>query len=164
MIVVADASPLIFLAKIRRLALVPAVLGSDIRVPRAVREEVLTPRTDSAEADVLADFLAICRVENVTNVRRFASAMSAADNEALTLAVRRRADILLCDDRIVRLMAETEGVQPLGTLGLLLRAMRQTRLTPAETRKAVDALVRSHGFRIDTALYLAVVRTIEGRD
>jgi len=51
MIVVADASPLIFLAKIRRLALVPRLLGRDIRVPRAVRDEVLPPGVDPAEED-----------------------------------------------------------------------------------------------------------------
>ena len=160
MIVVADASPLIFLAKIRRLNLIPAALGPDIRLPQTVSEEVLAPGTNPAEADLLADFLATCRVEAVPNTRRFASAMSQADNEALTLAVRSRADFLLCDDKITRLMAEAEGVRPLGTLGLLLRAMRRKRITPAETHKAVDTLVRSHGFRIGTELYLAVLREI----
>lgn len=160
MIVVADASPLIFLAKIRRLGLLQVVLGPDIRLPRTVRDEILAPGTDPAEIDVLTDFIATCRVETLSNARQFASAMSVADNEALTLAIRSRADILLCDDRIVRLMAETEGVRPLGTLGLLLRAMRQKRLTPTETRKAVDAVVSSHGFRISTELYLAVLREI----
>ena len=36
MIVVSDASPLIFLARIRRLELIRGLLGRDIRVPGAV--------------------------------------------------------------------------------------------------------------------------------
>ena len=161
MIVVADASPLIFLVKVRRLDLVSLVLGPDIRVPKSVRDEVLAPPTDPVEAALLTDFLAHCRVEAVSQVRRFASAMSVADNEALTLAVRSRADILLCDDRVVRLMAEAEGIRPLGTLGFLLRAMREARITLAETRKSVDALVSSHGFRIGTDLYVTILRAID---
>ena len=41
MIVVADASPLIFLAKIRRLALIHRLLGRDVRLPTLIRDEYL---------------------------------------------------------------------------------------------------------------------------
>lgn len=38
--------------------------------------------------------------------------MSREDDAALTRAIRRRVDFLLCDDRIVRQMAMAEGVRP----------------------------------------------------
>ncbi len=161
MIVIADASPLIFLAKVRRLGLVRRLLGPDIRLPRQVRDEVLAPEVDPAERRELETFLEACTVETVRSPRRFASAMSVADNAALTLAVRRRAEILLCDERITRLMAENEGVRPLGTLGVLLRAMRQGLLSPAETRETVYLLIRSHSFRIGIELYHAVLAEID---
>jgi len=81
---------------------------------------------DPAETEYLARLLRACTVDAVRQPRRFALAMSRADNDALTLALRRKADLLLCDDRITRLAAETEGVRPLGTLGLLLRAVRRS--------------------------------------
>lgn len=167
MIVVADASPLIFLAKVRHLALLRELLGSDILVPLAVSHEILVPGLDQAETDVLEAFLASCSVEPVPRPRTFANAMSATDNAALTLAVRRRADMLLCDDRVTRLMAETEGIRPLGTLGVLLRAMREGLLAPGETRRLIDLLVGTHNFRIGIELYQAVLGEIErgsGRD
>ena len=163
MIVVADASPLIFLAKIRRLELIPALLGSDIRVPKAVYEELFASPLDPAEEDALRRFLGACRLEAVEKPRPFASAMSAADNAALTLAVRLGAEVLLCDDLITRRMAEAEGVRPLGTLGVLLRAMRAGLVGRSETRRLIDRLVSSHGFRIGVGLYRAVLAEIEKR-
>ena len=130
MIVVADASPLIFLAKVRQLDLVHGLLGRDIRVPRAVHREVMAPGIDTVrvpravhrevmapgidtvEREALEPFLANCRIEAVPRPRRFASSMSAADNAALTLAVRCRASILLCDERATRIVAEAEGIRP----------------------------------------------------
>lgn len=129
--------------------------------PDARRDEVLAGDADPAEKRDLQGFLASCRVDAVRRPRRFASAMSRADNAALTLAVRHRAEILLCDDRITRVMAETEGIRPLGTIGLLLRAMRQSFLRPLETKDLVDLLIRCHGFRIGVELYQAVLAEIE---
>lgn len=160
MIVVADASPLIFLAKLRQLDLIPKLLDGDIRIPRVVYKEVLTPGIDRPERDALESFLANCMIEAVPRPRSFASPMSAADNAALTLAIRRKATVLLCDERVTRLMAENEGIRPLGTLGILLRATRTALLTCRETRRMVDLLIRAHGFRISIELYQAVLGEI----
>ena len=160
MIVVADASPLIFLAKIRRLHLINDLLGDDIRLPKAVYREILIPSMEPVENDVLKTFLATCAISVVRRPRRFATAMSAADNAALTLAIRNKADVLLCDDRITRVMAETEGIRPLGTLGVLLRAMRESLLSPQETKHLVDILIRLHSFRISVVVYQSVLECI----
>lgn len=161
MIVVADASPLIFLAKIRRLDCIHRLFGRDIRLPTLVRDEILVPGIDPAERRELLEFLDKCAVVTVRPPQRFAAAMSRADNAVLTLAVRDRAGILLCDERITRLMAEAEGIRPLGTLGILLGAMRKNLLAPSETKRLVDALIDSHGFRMGIQVYRAVLAEIE---
>lgn len=158
MIVVADASPIIFLGKIRQLDLVTALLGRDIRIPRVVYGEVVVPGMDPAEKEAIERFVAGCRVEAVRNPRRFAAAMSDADDAALTLAVRCKADFLLCDDRVTRAMAALEGVRPLGTLGILLRARREGILTRADARRLLDFLIHSHNFRISVEVYQAALR------
>ncbi len=160
MIVVADASPIIFLAKIRRLDLVHALLGQDIRLPQAVYREILSGAIDPVEREALERFLADCRVEPVKRPRRFASAMSTADNAALTLALRCRADFLLCDERATRNMAELEGVRPLGTLGVLLRATRGKLVSRKEARRLIDLLVSNHDFRIGVEVYQAVLAAL----
>jgi predicted nucleic acid-binding protein len=157
MIVVADASPLIFLAKIRQLDLIHALWGRDVRLPRAVRKELLAGPVDPVERDHLDRFLADCRVETVRRPRRFASAMSAADNAALTLALRCEADLLLCDERITRSMAEIEGIRPLGTLGVLLRAVDKRLMPGDEAKRLIDALVSAHDLRIGIEIYQAVL-------
>lgn len=161
MIVVADSSPLIFLGRIRRLGLIQGVLGGEVLVPDLVRGEVLAPPLDPAEGRVLEAFLDRCRVVAVRRARHFATAMSDADNAALTLAVRTKADHLLSDDRIVRNAAAVEGIHPLGTLGLLLLGVRQGVLGRAQARRDIDRLIRLHGFRIGVELYQAVQRRLD---
>ena len=161
MSVVSDASPLIFLAKVRRLDLMQKVLGNDVRVTQSVRNETLLHKVDPEEARILEAFFALCAVEDVRPQRRFALALSRADNDTLSLAVRCRAAMLVCDDRLLRAMAEAEGIRPLGTLGLVLRAMRKGLLSKSETRRLVDVPVRVHGFRISIEVYQSVVAQID---
>ncbi|MDE0217836.1 MAG: DUF3368 domain-containing protein [Spirochaetaceae bacterium] len=161
MTVVADASPLTFLGKIRQLAVIRRVLGDDVVVPQQIREEVLAPPLDRAESVELHRFLAAARVERVDSPRDFVAGMSRADNAAMTLAVRLKADLLLTDDRTVRRLATVEGVRALGTLGVLLLALRRRLVDRAEVRRLIDDLVGSHGFRIGVELYAAVIREIE---
>ena len=87
--------------------------------------------------------------------------MSRADNAAMTLAVRTSADTLLADDRIVRRIAMVQGVRPIGSVGVLLRARRQGRLNGQEVRRILDDLIGSHSFRIGVELYAAVLREID---
>ncbi len=161
MTVVADASPLIFLGRIRQLALIRRVLGDDVVVPQQIREEVLATPLDRAESVELHRFLAAARVERVDSPRDFAAGMSRADKAAMTLAVGLKADLLLTDDRTVRRLATVEGVRALGTLGVLLLALRRGLVDGAEVRRLIDDLVGSHGFRIGVELYAAVIREID---
>lgn len=158
--IVADASPLIFLAKIRHLELILTLWGRDIRIPRSVADEVLTAGTDPVELDVLKTFLRQCHIETVRAPRQFASSMSRADNEALTLAIRGGAAMLLCDDKLARRMAELEGIRPIGTLGILLKAMQQGLITPHDAKMLLDQLIEYHAFRIGIGVYQAAMHAI----
>jgi predicted nucleic acid-binding protein len=87
--------------------------------------------------------------------------MSAADNAALTLALRCKADFLLCDERATRSMAEIEGVRPLGTLGILLRAALSKLISAKEAKRMVNLLVSTHDFRISVEVYQAVLDALD---
>ena len=161
MIIVADASPLIFLAKLGHLDLIWHLPDADIHLSALVREETLNPKMADAERQELNDFFAHCHLHPSQQTHSFATAMSLADNDTLALAIRLRAGRVLADDRILRATAEAKGIRPLGTLGLLLAAMRKGALTQPETRRLLDALVGLHDFRIGIAVYQAVLAQID---
>jgi predicted nucleic acid-binding protein len=161
MIIVADASPLIFLAKIGQLGLISLLFPGRHLVPRSVRTEVLTAPITPAEELTLQNFLKSCQIAVVPKPQRYAVALSSADNEVLTLAVRRQATFLLSDDRLLRQLTVVEGIRPMGTLGILLRAMEQGLVTRIQARQWVETLVQQHQFRISIEVYDATLQRIE---
>ena len=160
MTVVADACPLIFLAKIHCLDLLERLFGSGICLTESVRREIVAGPITPAEAEAIARFLNAAVVERVATVRRHAAALSRADHETLALALQRKADLLLTDDRLLRELAVFEGVRPMGTLGVLLLAVRKGLLAKRVVKGHVEALVRRHGFRISIEVYEAVAREL----
>jgi predicted nucleic acid-binding protein len=159
---IADAAPLIFLAKIHQLSLITSSLDVEILIPSVVEQEVLGPRTPPTEARLLRDFLFQCNVIDLDNPDIYAEALSFADNCVLTLAHRERAGMVLSDDRLVRRVSAMEGFQTIGTLGILIRAQRKSLLSKEEAMGLVDQLVAEHKFRIGPLVYAAVRKEILG--
>lgn len=153
MILVADAAPLIFLSKINQLPLLSGLYEAEILIPAAVRDEVLGPEVPPDEERLLNDFLSSCRVLAVHKPTRFANALSFEDNSLLTLAVEKRADLVLSDDRLLRRTAIVEGFRVIGTIGVLLHATNAFLLTPMKCVMLLDELVKDHNFRISTRVY-----------
>ena len=161
MIMVADASPLIFLAKVGRLDLIHAGKNVDLHLSALVRDEVLVPDMAGEERRALDDVLATAQVHPPHKQTSFATALSRADNDTLALAIRVHAHCLLADDRILRAMAEAQGIRPLGTLGLLLTAAREGTLSKKITRQLLDALIHLHDFRIGIEVYQAAIAQLD---
>ncbi len=165
MIVIADASPLIFLAKLDLLKLIEKLFGDSVFVPQRVVDEALTPPIPVREEILLNNFLSHkCRVEQIKHPQFFVSAMSCADSEVITLAIRKKADYVLADDRIVRDVALVEGIRPMGTLGIILRAVSEKHISLKKAQDSFNALVRQHNFRISIRVYDAFqeqLRTME---
>ncbi|UCD79522.1 MAG: DUF3368 domain-containing protein [Desulfobacterales bacterium] len=161
MILVADAAPLIFLAKINQLPLLTRLFDAEIIVPVVVRNEVLGPKVPPDEERLLADFLSGCQVQKLRKPKMFAKALSFADNCILTLAVEKRADRILSDDRLLRRTAAIEDFRVIGTIGVLIHAANSSLLTTKKAAELLDALVREHGFRISTSVYEFAHKAIE---
>lgn len=153
MILVADAAPLIFLSKINQLHLLSGLYEAEILIPAAVRDEVLGPEVPPDEERLLTNFLSSCRVLAEHKPTRFAKALSFEDNCILTLAVKKGADLVLSDDRLLRRTAVIEGFRVIGTIGVLLHATKASLLTPIKCVLQLDELVKDHNFRISTRVY-----------
>jgi len=160
MILVADAAPLIFLAKINQLSLLSELFNAEIFLPSAVSKEILGPEAPPDEERLLTAFLSGCKIVNLRKPVSFAQALSFADNCILTLASREGAEIVLSDDRLLRKTAVIEGFRVIGTLGILLRATKNSILKAENTVILIEQLVEEHHFRISTRVYNAALKAV----
>jgi len=120
MIIVADSSALIALATCSALDVL-IDLYDDVYVPNAVYLEVIQP--NKPQSAILRDFLDARVVE--IDPKQFVIAvggLGAGELEAMALYQQLQAHKLLIDDRQARRVAEANGIECIGALGLLLLA------------------------------------------
>lgn len=161
--VVCDASPLIFLAKLDRLEIIRTLLGGDVVVLRCVVDEVLAVAGDeNPEQRRLRDFLQSVRIVDFTDTTYQSGRLSVSDGRTLTYAVSHRVAWLVVDERLLRRIAAHEGIATIGTLGLLVAAVRRGLLTRKEAMDDVDTAISSHHLRISIALYREIQRELLG--
>ncbi len=131
MLVVSNTSPLSNLAIIGHLELVREQLGQVI-IPAAVRAE-LNRHPDSAaraviEAAIASGWLRVLPL--ATPVRDdLAASLDLGEAEALTLALKLRASLVLLDESAARRWAGDLGLSFTGALGILRRAKQTGRIT-----------------------------------
>jgi predicted nucleic acid-binding protein len=120
MLVIADTSALVALAACDALSLLDHIF-KEVRVPPSVRRECTVP--GKPEAERLEVYLR-GRVEEV-DLKDFVIAVAGlgqGELEAMALYKRLRADRLLVDDHRARKIAHLNGIEVVGSLGVLLRA------------------------------------------
>lgn len=121
-LLVADSSPLIVLAKIGRLGLLPR-LAERVVIPTAVWQEVVMNKPSSLDSRELAG-ASWLEVQPVTDAESagWRDELDLGEAEAIALASRFPGCRLLIDERLGRRAAGRLGVRVIGTLGLLLEA------------------------------------------
>jgi predicted nucleic acid-binding protein len=152
-VIILDASPVIFLAKLDVLPLFQVLEWGQLVLPEAVRDELLAPGAPAVLSPLLVEFLVDCQVVTVDHPPEYASALSHADRCVLALACTRKAALVITDDLPLRRLATLHGVKPLGTLGVLLLAMKRGLLSPDAARNHLHVLVTRHTFRIGVDVY-----------
>jgi predicted nucleic acid-binding protein len=118
MLVVADSGPVISLAVIGKLYLLETLYG-EAYISEAVWQEVsryIGPFNIS-QVRILER-----KVKKLTGANPFAGLMDSGEAEAAALYFELKADYLIIDDRVARRIAETYGIQCLGTLAVLAKA------------------------------------------
>ncbi len=125
--VVCNTSPLIKLAGVGLLNLLPQIYGT-IWVPEIVRDEYLTGAT--APTPDLTTFLwLVFHQVTIAPTLQALSGFGAGEAAAITLAEASHARIILLDDKRARRVAHDRGLTVVGTLGVLVRAKQQGYLT-----------------------------------
>jgi predicted nucleic acid-binding protein len=132
LIVVSDAGPLIHLSLVRSLGLLREIYGR-ILIPELVYNEVvkkgegLAGSTEVAEANWIE---AASHSPESDLFRLLRTHLDGGETAAICLAVDRKAQWILSDDRPARQAAEALGFQIKGTIGILVMAKREG-LVPA---------------------------------
>ncbi len=157
--VVADAGPLIALAKIDRLGLL-ADLFDEVCLPAVVEHEILAkagPETKRIEA-ALGRFLRVIPppYDLATYLAPIAQGLGAGERAVIAVAIRRPPPVsVLMDDMAGRSVARRAGLAVLGLAGLLLMA-RQRGAIPAAVPLLLAA--REAGYWLDDELVATVRR------
>ena len=154
MTVVCDASPLIYIAKLDRLDIIARLLGPEVVVVECLAREVTDiDRAGEIERARLEAFLASSTVAPFTETTLASARLSTCDRQTLAYAIRQRPDFLLVDERLMRRIADEQGLVTIGTLGLLAAAVKHGHLSATDALRDLDLAVSRHGFRISVALY-----------
>jgi len=150
-VVVADTSVLLNLGRIEEERLL-IELFREVWIPPAVRAEFVHHSTHHPRFLGLRLPGWICESAPVTITPVVASLpdLHAAESEALSLALEKSADAVLLDEIAARQAAVRLGLQPIGVLGILVRA-RAAGLIPA-IKPLLLRLEQAAGFWLDPAL------------
>jgi predicted nucleic acid-binding protein len=155
--IVADAGPLIALARIQRLSLLQQLYG-EVLIPAAVQRE-LQLDTHRPGAQVLtqaidAGWLHAQTVGDTTELTTLSQPLDAGEAEAVLLAEQATCQFLLIDDWQGRTVAKQRGLPVVGVAGVLLAAKQQSLVT--EIRPVLTELVMI-GYRLSPRLVAKVI-------
>jgi predicted nucleic acid-binding protein len=158
--VVADAGPLIGLARIDRLSILASLYGS-VLVPERVLAE-LHVDSDRPGARALSAALAQGMIRqqvlpegSATELARLGLLLDAGEASAILLAERTQCRFLLIDARRGRQIARARGIPVVGLAGILLAAKRSG-LLPSVASALAD--LSREGYRLSDALVSEVLR------
>jgi predicted nucleic acid-binding protein len=151
-VVVADAGPLIGLARVGRLGLLKDLYES-ITVPEKVLDEIAAagrkPGAAIISENVRLGWIKVVPVNQSKSADRLRALVDVGEAEAIQLASEMAADLLLIDDKKGRKFAKKRGLAIIGTGGVLIKAKQAGRL---ETVAPVLSELSKEGYRLSMPL------------
>ncbi len=151
-IVISDPSPVLTLALIGRLQLLPRRYRQ-VLIPSAAFEELTASKQDLPPAiDLTSEpWLIVANAKDQARVQGLREHLDPGEAEAIVLAVERRADLLLVDKRRGRRTAMEAGLKVTALLGVVARAKRAGLIDLG--KRVVDELIEIARFWIGPDLY-----------
>lgn len=149
MIAVSDSSPLVCFAILGLLDVLNDVV-KEIVVPTTVYEEISVSNKPHSEEMKLFLKDKVIPVGNKVAVKLLGKEVDPGEAEAIVLALERNISNILIDDFKGRRSARTHGLNPVGTIGILLQAKKTGHIK--QVKPLLDKLINNK-IRIGTALY-----------
>ena len=162
-----DATPLIYLAKVDRLALVQQLDVSCV-IPEHVYEEVVEtgleqgyPDARRVERSVDADRFDIVSVETTPLLSRLQENSNLSDADIAVLAYADAYDgVAVMDERYGRDVATAEGITTRGTAYLVLKLASEGTISANEARSVIDAMI-DEGWYCAPDVYAKIVQKLD---
>jgi predicted nucleic acid-binding protein len=162
-----DATPLIYLAKVDRLALVQHLEASCV-LPERVYEEVVEtgleqgyPDARRIERSVEADRFAIVSVETTALLTHLQDNSNLSDADVAVLACADAHDgVAVMDETYSRDVAAAEGITTWGTAYLVLKLASEGTISADEARTVIDAMI-DEGWYCAPDVYAKIVQKLE---
>ena len=159
MLVVSNTSPLLNLAIIDHLFLLPQQLGQ-VLIPQAVLTELkidkALPGSSRLRKAIDEGWLVPQTVSNISLVALLRMQLHQGESEAIALAMEISAESILLDEKEARQSARALGLYTVGILGILLKGFHDG--TVASMKVATDRLQREANFWIAPALLNQLLR------
>ena len=125
MIVVSDSGPLIALSRLGMLHVLQELFG-EIVIPEEVRREVVEKGKGKPGSDIIenAKWVKVEVIEDLS-VDILSREIDRGEAEAIILAKKLNADLLLLDEKIPREIAKSLGLGVAGTIALIYEALKR---------------------------------------
>ncbi len=144
--IVSNSSPLISLAKIRKLD----VLEYNVVIPKAVFDEITRPKKEYVKELYKWGIDKTVDIKNKKAVEYLELIIGRGEAETIVLAEELDIDAVLIDDLKARRIAKLRGLNVIGTIGVLLDAKEKGRID--EVKPLLDMLINKK-IRISIELY-----------
>ena len=162
-----DATPLIYLAKVDRLALVQHLEASCVIPERVYAEVVETgleqgyPDARRIERSVDADRFAIESVETAPQLSRLQDNSNLSDADVAVLACADTHDgVAVMDETYGRDVAAAEGITTRGTAYLVLKLASEGTLSVDDARTVIDAMI-DQGWYCAPDVYAKIIQKLD---
>jgi predicted nucleic acid-binding protein len=165
---VINASPLIYLGKIGLVDLLPQ-LFTEIWTSIEVKEEVLKLKS-APEILILEEaFASWLQIHPMSDSKLLTQLLELQIHrgEATIIAIARdlkykkKDPIAIIDDLTAREIARTFDIPVIGTVGILLRAVKKAILTPDQFKNKIRMLVEETDFRMSVKLYSQLLNKLK---
>lgn len=159
MIAVCNTSPLILLAKVRRLELL-LQLYDEVVLPTAVVAEVRAkPGKEAKQVQKLLKGQH-CQVRHAPAhaLRDLPEELGPGERETIALALETRADLVILDDQVGRRIANEKGLRVTGTVGVLVEGKERGLIR--SVRQDLDRLIEA-GMWMHEAFYQQILREVK---
>lgn len=164
MLVVSNTSPIMNLAIVDKLDLLQKQFG-EVIVPIAVIEELKLDTdysgTDKIRTAISEGWIRQEIVKNSQVVQALKRELDNGEAEAIALALQLKITQILIDEREGRSIAKSMGLNPVGVLGILIRAKEEGEIK--SLREVLEKLQREAGFYLTDKLMKEILSDVGER-
>jgi predicted nucleic acid-binding protein len=158
--IVSNATPLIYLAKIDKLKLLKGI-AHPVYIPEAVYQEVVVEGKRLGEKDAYRVEKCInqgwLQIKEVKNLFSFDFPLHKGELEVISLAGQEGIKKVLIDDAKARSVADLSDLQPVGTLWVILQAVKNHMMDFDEFLSTLESIIHS-GFYLKDEVYIKIIR------